>query len=107
MKRRWTEDEIKFLIENYPKYNSYYIAKALNRSVNSVRCMAAKLKLKNKFWWTEEEKKFLIENYDKMTAKQISEILGRSIPSIYSMAKKLSRKGLISKKVNMPKYIRL
>ena len=46
MKNKWTQDEIKFLIENYPSYGKEYCAKKLNRESSSIFKKASRLKLK-------------------------------------------------------------
>ena len=45
--KRWTEEEINFLRKNYPLYGKIYCADKLNRTVNSIRMKAARLKLKS------------------------------------------------------------
>jgi hypothetical protein len=46
MKNKWTQDEINFLIENYPSYGKEYCAKKLNREGSSIFKKASRLKLK-------------------------------------------------------------
>lgn len=46
MKNKWTQDEINFLIENYPSYGKEYCEKKLNREGSSIFKKASRLKLK-------------------------------------------------------------
>lgn len=80
MMGKWTEEEIKFLKENYRELESKEIAKKLNRSISSIRNKLFYLDI-NKKKWTKKEIEFLqehIENTDKYLAKK----LNRSIKSI-------------------------
>lgn len=46
MKNKWTQEEINFLIENYPLYGKEYCEKKLNREGSSIFKKASRLKLK-------------------------------------------------------------
>ena len=53
----WNEDEVRFLIENYPKMGGRKLAKVMNRKESSVYNMANRLGLKRE-WTYETEGKF-------------------------------------------------
>lgn len=106
--RRWTEEEIEFLKENYEKEKPEKIAEELSRSLSSVYCKAQSLNLSSKRCgygrkWTSEEEKYLKENYSELPPQKIADELDRSLNSVYGKAKNLdlksSRRGSGEKKM--------
>lgn len=81
---KWTDEEEKFLKENYEDLEYKEIAEKLDRTTSAVKSKVSDLNLikfeKNS--WSKEEEDFLKENYKKYTAKKLGEILGRSSNSI-------------------------
>ena len=80
-KNGWTDEETRFLIDNYSKMSIGEIAKHLRRTKSSVSSKGSSLGLKaeeRRGLWSPEECDFLLKNYEKMTQGQIAEKLGRS-----------------------------
>ena len=101
-KKPWTEKDLAYLIENYPKVDgvSFYVAdlaKALERSESSVQHQAARNGLTSEVGhqsWNEDEIKVLNDNYWKMSIDDLSKVLGRSESSVQH---KLFRLGISDK----------
>mgnify|MGYP000539449701 CR=1 FL=1 len=90
--RKWTEEEVEFLINNYHHMTSEEIGKILNRPPQMVRWKARQLGLKKRPRWTEEEIAFLVKYYKTMRYYEIAEILGRPLGSILVKAHELGLK---------------
>lgn len=62
-KKEWSEDEIDFLIANYPSKGSRYCSEYLNRSIASVNYKKKNLEIVRKDWvWTLDELSTLEQN---------------------------------------------
>lgn len=87
----YSEDEIKFIQNNYGIMKSGKIATKLGRSSRAVERKARELGLKKQFKWTNLEEDILIENYGKMSVEEIckSKLLNRTIDSIHHKANSL------------------
>lgn len=85
----WSEDEIKFIKDNYVLRGGKFVSEKLNRTIESVKKKAKRLKLINslKKHWSEFEINFLKENYNKNGCKFVCETLDRSKNSIKSKAR--------------------
>lgn len=93
-RRRWTESEKQFLIENSENYSITQLAAMFNRSKRNISTTIYLMGLKarppaNK--WYKEDLEFLKNNYKDMTYQQIGEALKRSEGAIHA---KLMRLGL-------------
>jgi len=99
----WTENEKKFLCDNYGTMPSNQIAEKLNRTINTVRTYARifKVQKRNISNYSDNEIAFLIKNYKTMPLREIMEELGRSKESIEHKAMRL---GVTVKKVAKWKY---
>jgi DNA-binding CsgD family transcriptional regulator len=120
--RKWSEEELKYLEENYKKKTNKRIAKHLNRTVAAVSIKAGTLGLVTKkslvpvqkitsvirksdgkevkqVSWTKDETKFLKESFGKYPIAEIAEELGRSVGSVSGKAS-----GLRLKKSRSNKY---
>ncbi len=80
----WTEEEAKFLADNYGHMTLMEMSASLNRTFNSVKTKVHRMglssgKIKK---WTREELNFLEQNAHKMMAKDIAVHLGRSTGSV-------------------------
>jgi len=88
---RWTDDEVKYLKDNYANKKYSAIADELERTESSIKCKASKLGLKKQTGkWEEKEVRFLKENYGEsgeMTAKEIANELDRSLDSVQNKIK--------------------
>lgn len=83
----WTDEEIKFLKQNYQNYSLKELAKFLNKSMYQIEDRKIKLKLYSIRPWEENEKKFLEENRDK-SLYFLAEKLNRSIAAIKARKRK-------------------
>lgn len=94
MKRSWTEQEIKYLTDNWDKLVPAQIMESLGRTKDSIMRKARRLglnvnknegdKLKRK--WREEEDNFIIENYKLLSVGEISAQLKRTVSAIRKRA---------------------
>lgn len=82
----WTEQEDKYLKDNFQKLTKAQIGEDLGKTKGAVEYRASQLGLIKQPHkpWTEEEDNFLRENYLTMTSKEIAKKLGRTAPSIDS-----------------------
>lgn len=89
---KWTEEEVKFLIENY--YNSSYqdLMSELKRTRWSINQKARILKLKKYSWWNRNEIEFLRSHYTSSSKQFILSNLKRTWESIMVKARKLGIK---------------
>jgi ASC-1-like (ASCH) protein len=62
MRKKWTTEEEKFLIENYPKYGIRYCMNELNRGKRSIEVRARKLKI----YYDGIKEKYHLENLEKI-----------------------------------------
>ena len=85
----YTDIEIKFLQENYPKQGSSYCAKILGRTRSSVMNTVNKLGLSRKYSWTEADCEFLKENYALRGGKYCAEALGKTLKDVFKKAMRL------------------
>lgn len=91
----WSENDDKFLIENYTKMPSPQIAMALHRSIVSIRHRAVRLKITTphpipQVDWSEEEDEFLRTHYATMTAPELAHYLKRGVRGIRKRAGRLN-----------------
>ena len=86
-KCNWTQEELKFLEENYPKYGSKYVAENLNKDRKAIRAKVNVLGIK--YLWTEKEIKFLEENYSVYGAKYVAEKLNKKSKAVIDKAGRL------------------
>ena len=89
--RRWTEEELEFLIDVYEIMSMEEIAEALERSKVAVKDRYYRLGLKEyeNRRWTEGEERFLKSEFGRMTYKELSNVLGRSENAIQNHCFKL------------------
>lgn len=86
MAKRWNEEDVEFLKENYENLSYEEIGDSLGRSYGSVRSKAVRLGFSPKNEWDEEEIKYLEKNYYDKSAEEISRVLNRSEQSIRAKA---------------------
>ena len=87
--RMWTEDEEKFLIENYTKFGCKRCAEVLHKSSEAVKHKAASLKLQSARNWTDEEANILLKHYKTDGVDYCVEQLKRERCAIHAKARKL------------------
>ena len=85
---RWTNEEEKYLIDNYMDTMYCDIAKALNKTEGAIRAKCFELQLVKNNAWTEDEILFLKNNYNKLSVKEIAEYLNRTPNSVRLKANK-------------------
>lgn len=106
--RRWTEEEIEYLIENYSDNKSEDLSKKINRSCSAIYRKGRELGLskskkhisnmtsiRNKMVsekWSDDEINFLIENYPNNKNKDLSKKMNRSLDSINRKSSSLGLK---------------
>lgn len=89
----WSEDEIKFLNDNYKTMTHREIADKIGRTEQAVRAKCFDLKLfKKEEMWSEHEIQYLKDNYREKTKQEISNHLCRSQDAIQLKARKLGIK---------------
>lgn len=90
-KRIFTEEEIKYIIDNWGKESAHSMKKKFNCSWYAVCSVAEKhgLDMPKSNEWTEEDVDVLKELSEEFHYFEIAEILGRSKNSIYLKARKL------------------
>jgi len=83
MNPRWTENEIKFLKDNYYSISLDEISKQLQRDKSAIKTKACKLKITNNNEWSDAEIEYLKNNYQTKTYKELSkELVGRTKTAI-------------------------
>ncbi len=89
--RRWREEEIEYLIENYNVKSIEEIGNFLKRTPNSIYKKAKRLKLtKTMNKWSLSETNYLIEKWGVQTPDKIAKQLNRSEVSIKKKAIELN-----------------
>lgn len=90
--RNYTDDEIKYIIDNYSNYTNQEIADYIGKSTNSISYVAQKLGLLKQphKLWNEEEDRYLKNNYLKYSSEDMAETLGRTVPSINARCAELN-----------------
>ena len=91
--RNWTLKEIAYLREHYPNTNSIELAEAMNRTKDSIRGMARKLRLKKSRIWKQREINVLLNYYKTHSSYEIAEMLGNG-RTHRSVLHKLERLGI-------------
>jgi hypothetical protein len=88
---KWTQEEKKFLLDNFLEKGPDYCAKNLNRSKNAINIAACRLNLNTnqRSTWTEEDIKFLTQNKDKGIS-YCAEKLNRTPAAVQRKASKLN-----------------
>lgn len=89
--RRWTVEEDAFLESNYMNMPHAKIAKALNRTVPSIRmrCKGLGFTKSSPSMWTDEEDQFLRGNYKDLTYQQIADKLGKKLYVVSARCREL------------------
>lgn len=95
--RNYTQEEIKYIKENYNNMTTQEIAIKLNKSIGSINNATRKMGLIKQphSKWTDKEIEFLKKNYINMTSEEISKHVNHSIDAINTMRDKL---GLVRNK---------
>lgn len=84
-RRKWTDEEIKYLKDNYGIKTLVEISDKLGRTQQSIRAFASRNQI-YAHYWTEEETEYLIEKYGIMSNKKIAKKLGKTVSAIYNKA---------------------
>lgn len=110
--RMWTKDEEEYLIKSYENMPPEKIAKALNRSIDSINTKTYDLGLKRKLkrkarLWTKAEIDFVKQHWKDMDLIDIAETLNRSAMSIKTKACQLGlTKRQVQEKINRKEHFR-
>jgi len=89
---KWSENELKFLYDNYKNKTSKEISISLNRSKNSIDAKIIRLGLDRSNIWSKEEIEYLEKNYNILDINIISDKLNKTKQSIINKASILSLK---------------
>jgi hypothetical protein len=91
---KWSENEIKFLIDNYSKSGLTYCSSVLDRTKESIIGKKKQLKLHSNVQknWSDNEIDYLNNNYSEYGTKYCVNYLNRSWSSVVGMAAKLKLK---------------
>lgn len=92
-KRRWSEDDIAFLTENYKTLPMQELVDRLGRSEDSIRWQASYCGLTDEkpLAYLPEEVKFIQENMDAMPIYKIAIQLGRSAKGVKNQITKIKQ----------------
>jgi len=93
-RRKWTDEDRKFLRENYQKMTNKEMAGELGKTVCAIGKRLGTLRLCRTQGWTPEREWLLRDNYEITSNAFLSKKLGITELAI---AKKLSRLGLVRK----------
>lgn len=105
----WSDDEIKFITENYGKMTFVEMAASMKRSVTAIRTKLCRIGEKTKFTskWSHAELLYLERNADRMMAKDIAKHLGRTTNSVLGKAAHHDIKFTSSRAVHSDDDVRL
>lgn len=89
--RNYTEEQIKYLQDNYYNKTIKDIQNKIGKKPGSVSYVLSRLGLKKQEHrpWTEEENQYLIDNYVQKTSEEISKVLSRTVDSINTQRDRL------------------
>ena len=92
--RYWTEEQDRYVIENYPNTDTNVMAEFLNKNPKTVTARAIKLGVKKEEVWTKEEVEILKEVYSDHPNSVICEkfLIGKTQNSVFAKAQKLNLK---------------
>lgn len=102
---RWTEEETKYLLENYNELTDEELAGKLGRSRKAVSSKREKMGLRKDAadnQWTMKEVVYLKKYYRQMTDKEIAAVLGRSRKGVTEQRRRM---GMEKKGVSDRQYI--
>lgn len=88
----FTEDDLKFIKENYMTMSSPKIGKILNRHRGNIESKAREMGFIKQEKWGEKDVEILKDNFGKFTVKEISKnfLPNRTLSSIYHMVQTLN-----------------
>lgn len=87
--KRWTQQQIQYLKDNYGKITVTEIGKALDRTDYSVQWKASQLKLYRTRPWAKLEEDYVKEYYESSKTRDIAKQLDRSVLAVTCRANKL------------------
>lgn len=89
-KKSWSDEDRKFLIDNYGKLTTKQLMEKLNTTRDSILKQAQILNItKENRYWTEEEEEYLLEKWGVVTVKYMAKKLDRTEDAILLKAHKL------------------
>ena len=89
---RWTDEEVKFLKENYKTMSYKDIGEIIGKTDVQIRTRCFKDGLVKNNAWSEDEINYIKENYQTMTTKDIAEKLGRTMSAVQLKAERCGLK---------------
>ena len=91
----WSQEEIKYITDNYGVLTANDIAEQLGRTASSVEHKINRLNIQSPKQWSEDELQFIRDNYKTMTYNEMARILGRTKAAVDS---KVNNLGLVKSK---------
>lgn len=79
---RWTNEEEKYLIDNYMNMMYCDIAEVLNKTEGAIRAKCFELNLVKNNAWSDEEIEFIQNNYQRLSVNEIAKYLNRTTNSV-------------------------
>lgn len=96
--RRFTEEEEKYILENYKTKSVTEIAKELGRELSTVTRKMKNMGIyKPNKRWTKEQELFLMKNKENMTIEEMAEKIGKTRRAVYARMLKISEERKILK----------
>ena len=80
--KKWTEEEKKFVTENFKRGNVQWIADQLGRTKKSVLHMGDRLGIKCRPYMSPKEVEYIIDNFDPINPKESAETIAKYFNSI-------------------------
>lgn len=99
----WTEEQEKFLTDNYKVYSTEYIAYVVNKTYDAVNKKAKRLSLKNKVHmipWNDDEIAIINNNLDKTVLDLVIMLKTKTSKNIESFIKNKKEPKIITKTVS-------
>jgi predicted transcriptional regulator len=92
-KDEWTEDQLKFLRENYKKLSNQTLSEYIGFMKEKIEEQLSKENLKRRFVWTTEKDDFLLKSKD-ISNQEIAEKLNTTIASVKGRLRRLRANGI-------------
>lgn len=80
--KKWTEDEIKYLIDNYNSLSNIELCKYFGISRGTLTKKERELRIARELKWSKTKEEYLYANYNKKTLNKLSEEIGVSVALI-------------------------
>jgi biotin operon repressor len=92
-KNGWTDDQLKFLKENYRKMNNQSLSEYLGFTKEEINQKLKEENLKRVFTWTSKKDEILLKSQN-LSNKEIAEKIGTTVASVKGRLRRLRAKGI-------------